>query len=186
MSLSYHCKLFVELRALSLSLDTPSLLLRPRRRAGRRCCWNLEDREKQRAWQRRETPYFNSQPANPTSRGGKDPSALEPPCAPAPKLFTSRHQLFKWGTSIANIADFAKPPEKLAYSQQVVVTCTGLTWSRYTTPMFGFVKVSRTTESGWIHAFEVVMQFSCSTISLSLSSLQDGISELLNGLLHAP
>lgn len=26
---------------------------------------------------------------------------------------------FKWGISIANIADFAKPPEKLSYPQQI-------------------------------------------------------------------
>ncbi|MQL91865.1 hypothetical protein Taro_024485 [Colocasia esculenta] len=40
---------------------------------------------------------------------------------------------FKWGISIANIADFAKPPEKLSYPQQVAVTCTGVIWSRYST-----------------------------------------------------
>ncbi|ESR63083.1 hypothetical protein CICLE_v10017304mg [Citrus x clementina] len=40
---------------------------------------------------------------------------------------------FKWGISIANIADFSKPPEKLSYPQQVAVTCTGLIWSRYST-----------------------------------------------------
>ncbi|CAH8275731.1 unnamed protein product [Arabidopsis lyrata] len=38
---------------------------------------------------------------------------------------------FKWGISIANIADFAKPPEKLSYPQQIAVTCTGVIWSRY-------------------------------------------------------
>nr|CAD1829412.1 unnamed protein product [Ananas comosus var. bracteatus] len=38
---------------------------------------------------------------------------------------------FKWGISIANIADFSKPPEKISYPQQVAVTCTGLIWSRY-------------------------------------------------------
>jgi hypothetical protein len=26
---------------------------------------------------------------------------------------------FKWGISIANVADFAKPPEKISYPQQV-------------------------------------------------------------------
>ncbi|KAK6946991.1 Mitochondrial pyruvate carrier, partial [Dillenia turbinata] len=40
---------------------------------------------------------------------------------------------FKWGISIANIADFSKPPEKLSYPQQIAVTCTGLIWSRYST-----------------------------------------------------
>ncbi|GAV85871.1 LOW QUALITY PROTEIN: UPF0041 domain-containing protein, partial [Cephalotus follicularis] len=37
---------------------------------------------------------------------------------------------FKWGISIANIADFSKPPEKLSYPQ-IAVTSTGLIWSRY-------------------------------------------------------
>ncbi|KAH7655739.1 Mitochondrial pyruvate carrier protein [Dioscorea alata] len=40
---------------------------------------------------------------------------------------------FKWGISIANVADFAKPPEKLSYPQQIAVTFTGLIWSRYST-----------------------------------------------------
>lgn len=38
---------------------------------------------------------------------------------------------FKWGITLANIADFTKPPEKLSYPQQIAVTCTGLIWSRY-------------------------------------------------------
>ncbi|XP_015866017.1 mitochondrial pyruvate carrier 4 [Ziziphus jujuba] len=38
---------------------------------------------------------------------------------------------FKWGISVANVADFTKPPEKLSYPQQVAVTCTGVIWSRY-------------------------------------------------------
>ncbi|CAN0904811.1 Mitochondrial pyruvate carrier 4 [Linum grandiflorum] len=40
---------------------------------------------------------------------------------------------FKWGISIANVADFAKPPEKISYPQQIAVTCTGIIWSRYST-----------------------------------------------------
>ncbi|KAJ4982148.1 hypothetical protein NE237_032985 [Protea cynaroides] len=40
---------------------------------------------------------------------------------------------FKWGISIANVADFAKPPEKISYPQQIAVTCTGVIWSRYST-----------------------------------------------------
>eukprot|EP00899_Mesostigma_viride_P014142 jgi/Mesvir1/22729/Mv14135-RA.1 len=40
---------------------------------------------------------------------------------------------FKWGISIANIADFQKPPEKLSYPQQSAVTATGIVWSRYST-----------------------------------------------------
>ncbi|XAR65717.1 hypothetical protein NMG60_11009914 [Bertholletia excelsa] len=40
---------------------------------------------------------------------------------------------FKWGISIANIADFTKPPENLSYPQQIAVTATGVIWSRYST-----------------------------------------------------
>ncbi|CAN6859859.1 hypothetical protein F2Q70_00002617 [Brassica cretica] len=40
---------------------------------------------------------------------------------------------FKWGISIANIVDFQKPPETLSYPQQMVITTTGLIWSRYST-----------------------------------------------------
>ncbi|KAK6230214.1 hypothetical protein QUC31_001732, partial [Theobroma cacao] len=40
---------------------------------------------------------------------------------------------FKWRVSIANVADFAKPPEKISYPQQIAATCTGLVWSRYST-----------------------------------------------------
>ncbi|XP_044495252.1 mitochondrial pyruvate carrier 4-like [Mangifera indica] len=40
---------------------------------------------------------------------------------------------FKWGISIANVADFSKPPEKLSYPQQIAVACTGIIWSRYST-----------------------------------------------------
>ncbi|KAF9602850.1 hypothetical protein IFM89_031796, partial [Coptis chinensis] len=47
---------------------------------------------------------------------------------------------FKWGISIANIADFAKPPEKLSYPQEIAnilcypaVTCTRVIWSHYST-----------------------------------------------------
>ncbi|XP_044965387.1 mitochondrial pyruvate carrier 4-like isoform X1 [Hordeum vulgare subsp. vulgare] len=32
---------------------------------------------------------------------------------------------FKWGISIANIADFAKPPEKISYPQQVGMSIPG-------------------------------------------------------------
>ncbi|XVE87701.1 hypothetical protein DITRI_Ditri19aG0008800 [Diplodiscus trichospermus] len=49
------------------------------------------------------------------------------------------HPTFKWGISIANVADFSKPLENLSYPQQVAVTCTGLIWSRYSnviTPSF--------------------------------------------------
>ncbi|KAF8017415.1 hypothetical protein BT93_H2554 [Corymbia citriodora subsp. variegata] len=38
---------------------------------------------------------------------------------------------FKWVISIANVADFSKPPENISYPQQCVVACTGVIWSRY-------------------------------------------------------
>ncbi|CAN1242293.1 Mitochondrial pyruvate carrier 4 [Linum perenne] len=38
---------------------------------------------------------------------------------------------FKWGISIANIADFAKPPDVISYPQQIAVVATGVVWSRY-------------------------------------------------------
>ncbi|XP_042058622.1 mitochondrial pyruvate carrier 4-like [Salvia splendens] len=40
---------------------------------------------------------------------------------------------FKWGISIANLADSTKPPEKVSYPQQIAVTATGVIWSRYST-----------------------------------------------------
>ncbi|KAK9805673.1 hypothetical protein WJX72_011289 [[Myrmecia] bisecta] len=40
---------------------------------------------------------------------------------------------FKWGISIANIADFKRPPEQVSYPQQLAVTATGLIWSRFAT-----------------------------------------------------
>ncbi|KAK4491911.1 hypothetical protein RD792_002693 [Penstemon davidsonii] len=40
---------------------------------------------------------------------------------------------FKWGISIANLADSVKPPEKVSYPQQIAVTATGVIWSRYST-----------------------------------------------------
>ncbi|CAA0816442.1 Mitochondrial pyruvate carrier 4 [Striga hermonthica] len=41
--------------------------------------------------------------------------------------------MFKWGISIANLADSAKPQEKVSYPQQIAVTATGVIWSRYIT-----------------------------------------------------
>jgi Mitochondrial pyruvate carriers len=40
---------------------------------------------------------------------------------------------FKWGISIANIADFAKPPEKISYPQQIgmLVPSCSLTTSMF-------------------------------------------------------
>ena len=40
---------------------------------------------------------------------------------------------FKWGISIANIADFKRPAEQVSYPQQIAVTATGVIWSRFAT-----------------------------------------------------
>ncbi|GMH61041.1 hypothetical protein TrLO_g14673 [Triparma laevis f. longispina] len=38
---------------------------------------------------------------------------------------------FKWCITIANIADLARPVEKVSTPQQLAVTATGIIWSRY-------------------------------------------------------
>lgn len=38
---------------------------------------------------------------------------------------------FKWGISIANLADINRPTDKMPLSQQLAVSCTGVIWSRY-------------------------------------------------------
>lgn len=40
---------------------------------------------------------------------------------------------FKWGITIANIADFQRPAELISYPQQIAVSATGLIWSRFST-----------------------------------------------------
>ncbi|GAB4820991.1 hypothetical protein N2152v2_008037 [Parachlorella kessleri] len=40
---------------------------------------------------------------------------------------------FKWGITLANIADFKRPAEHVSYAQQSAVTATGLIWSRFST-----------------------------------------------------
>ncbi|KAG6382981.1 hypothetical protein SASPL_157283 [Salvia splendens] len=54
---------------------------------------------------------------------------------------------FKWGISIANLADSSKPPEKVSYPQQIAVTATGVIWSRYSTvitPVLAFTMINCT------------------------------------------
>ncbi|GMH39577.1 hypothetical protein BSKO_07475 [Bryopsis sp. KO-2023] len=38
---------------------------------------------------------------------------------------------FKWGISMANIADLQRPAEKVSYPQQCAIAATGVIWSRY-------------------------------------------------------
>lgn len=40
---------------------------------------------------------------------------------------------FKWGISLANLADMQRPAENVSYPQQIAVTATGLIWSRFST-----------------------------------------------------
>ncbi|KAJ7967764.1 Mitochondrial pyruvate carrier [Quillaja saponaria] len=67
---------------------------------------------------------------------------MEPPAGPKTIWLYSNSRFvevhfwaptFKWSISIANIVDFAKPPEKISYPQQIAVTWSGVIWSRYST-----------------------------------------------------
>ncbi|XP_074273024.1 mitochondrial pyruvate carrier 3-like [Silene latifolia] len=40
---------------------------------------------------------------------------------------------FKWGLTIANIADCAKPADDISYPQQAAMVITGAIWARYST-----------------------------------------------------
>ncbi|KAG6316425.1 hypothetical protein E4U22_007093 [Claviceps purpurea] len=37
----------------------------------------------------------------------------------------------KWALVIAGISDFARPAEKLSFTQNFALTCTGLIWTRW-------------------------------------------------------
>uniref|UniRef100_A0A803NYU1 Mitochondrial pyruvate carrier n=1 Tax=Cannabis sativa TaxID=3483 RepID=A0A803NYU1_CANSA len=69
--------------------------------------------------------------------GGEQKPCKGPKCLPGSSNGYNRVHFwaptFKWGISIANVADFSKPPEKLSYPQQIAVACTGIVWSRYST-----------------------------------------------------
>ncbi|KAK9691332.1 hypothetical protein RND81_09G190200 [Saponaria officinalis] len=40
---------------------------------------------------------------------------------------------FKWGLIVANVADYAKPPQELSYPHQAAMVITGAIWARYST-----------------------------------------------------
>ena len=40
---------------------------------------------------------------------------------------------FKWGISLANIADFQRPVDQVSTEQQMAVTATGFIWARFAT-----------------------------------------------------
>ncbi|KAL6999211.1 Mitochondrial pyruvate carrier 4 [Sarracenia purpurea var. burkii] len=50
-----------------------------------------------------------------------------------PKTIHFWAPMFKWVISIANVADFSKPPENLSYPHQAVVAGSGIIWARYST-----------------------------------------------------
>ena len=68
--------------------------------------------------------------AAPTSRLIPWPSGTT---RPAPKPSTSGRPTFKWGITLANVADFSRPADRISYPQQTAVTATGLIWSRFST-----------------------------------------------------
>jgi lysozyme family protein len=57
-------------------------------------------------------------------------AALNRPQPPHP---TPRAPTFKWAITIANVADFQRPPETISTGQQCAVTATGVVWSRFST-----------------------------------------------------
>mmetsp|Transcript_27267 Transcript_27267/g.73691 ORF Transcript_27267/g.73691 Transcript_27267/m.73691 type:complete len:112 (+) Transcript_27267:118-453(+) len=66
-----------------------------------------------------------------TSFGARVKDFINHPAGPRTIHFWA--PTFKWGISIANIADLQRPPEKVSYPQQLAITATGLIWSRYST-----------------------------------------------------
>nr|GMC91632.1 mitochondrial pyruvate carrier 4 [Ipomoea batatas]GMC93507.1 mitochondrial pyruvate carrier 4 [Ipomoea batatas] len=88
---------------------------------------------------------------------------------------------FKWGISIANIADFSKPPEKLSYPQQIAVTATGVIWSRYSTvitPSFCYLKYN--SEPSWF-LFQIIdseLQKNWNLFSVNVAMAGTGIYQL--------
>jgi len=69
----------------------------------------------------------------PKPRNGPIPLTPPPP-HPTPPHQTTVHfwaPTFKWGISLANVADLQRPPEKVSLPQQCAITATGLIWSRY-------------------------------------------------------
>lgn len=61
------------------------------------------------------------------------PAKLRPlynhPAGPKTVFFWA--PVFKWGLVMAGLADMTRPAEKLSTSQSLVLTATGLIWSRY-------------------------------------------------------
>lgn len=52
---------------------------------------------------------------------------------PPPPHTPLRAPTFKWGITLANIADFSRPAETISTPQQCAVTATGIIWSRFST-----------------------------------------------------
>ena len=56
-----------------------------------------------------------------------------PPAPVPPPVVHFWAPTFKWGISLANIADFSRPVEQISTEQQVAVTATGFIWARFST-----------------------------------------------------
>lgn len=80
----------------------------------------------------------------PKTTARRRPAPAPPPPHPAPKT-TARRPInpsskravhfwaptFKWGISLANLADLRRPAELVSLPQQCALTATGVIWSRY-------------------------------------------------------
>ncbi|XP_021724747.1 mitochondrial pyruvate carrier 3-like [Chenopodium quinoa] len=40
---------------------------------------------------------------------------------------------FKWGVTIANVVDYAKPADQISYPQQAAIVTSGAIWAKYST-----------------------------------------------------
>ena len=94
---------------------------------------------------------------------------------------------FKWGISIANIADFKRPPEQVSYPQQIAVTATGVIWSRFATqitPVSACANMVVDTVCGHTHQGKnVCLQSKHSSLSCRFAGqLQPTGCELLHGV----
>ncbi|EFY89069.1 UPF0041 domain protein [Metarhizium acridum CQMa 102] len=52
-----------------------------------------------------------------------------PPCKPRWKKITNKE--WQWALVLAGVSDFARPAEKLSFTQNFALTCTGLIWTRW-------------------------------------------------------
>merc|ERR1712032_1677413 len=69
------------------------------------------------------------------SEKGEGPLLPESPsdASAGPKTIHFWAPTFKWGISLANVADFSSPVENVSVPQQCAVALTGIIWSRFST-----------------------------------------------------